>query len=68
LDKKREVQDMKIQAEAMKQKEAVVKAHIQPWLDEAFAVSTTIEHKVAHMKVKCARMETIKIGAEILTP
>lgn len=46
----------------------MVKAHIQPWLDEAFAVSTTIEHKVTHMKVECARMETTKIGAEISVP
>jgi len=42
-----------------------VKARIQPWLDEAFAVSTTIEHKVAHMKAECARMETTEIGVEI---
>lgn len=49
LAKIREAQDLKIQADAARQKEAVIKAHLQPWLDEAFAVSTTIERKVAHM-------------------
>lgn len=28
----------------------------------------TIEHKVAHMKAKCARMEIAEIGAEITVP
>lgn len=54
---------MKIQAETARQKEAMVKAHIHPWLDEAFAVSTTIEHKVEHMKAECVRMETTETGA-----
>lgn len=49
LAKMTEVQDMKIQAQATRQKEVVVKACIQPWVDEAFVVSTTTEHKVAHM-------------------
>lgn len=68
LAKMREVQDMKIQAEVVRQKEVVVKVHIQPWLDEAFAVSTTIEHKVVHINAECAKMETAEIGAEILVP
>ena len=56
---------MKIQAEAGRQNEEVVKARIQPWLDEAFGISTTIEHKVAHMKAECARMEIAETRAEI---
>jgi len=49
----------------MREKEAVVKARIQPWLDKAFVGSTTIVHKVAHMKAKYARMETTETGVEI---
>jgi len=61
-----EAQDLKIQADAAKQKEAVVKAHLQPWLNEAFVVSTTIEHKVDHMQAEYATMETIETRTKVL--
>lgn len=65
LAKIREAQDLKIQADAARQKEAVVKDRLQPWLDEAFAVSTTIERKVAHMQAEYATMETTETGTEV---
>jgi len=43
LAKMREAQALKLQTDTTGQKEAVIKEFIQPWLDEAFEVSTTIE-------------------------
>jgi len=57
LAKIREAQDLKIQADAARQKEVVIKARLQPWLDEEFAVSTTIEYNVAHMQIEYAHMQ-----------
>ena len=61
----REAQGLKIQADAAKQKEAVVKTHLQPWLDEEFAISTTIERKISHIQAKYATMETIETGTKV---
>lgn len=47
LAKMREAQVLKAQVYATWQKEEVLKECIQPWLDEAFAVSTNIEGKLA---------------------
>lgn len=47
----REAQVLKAQIDAARQKEAILKECIQPWLDEAFAVSTNIEGNLAHMQV-----------------
>lgn len=60
LAKIQEARDMKIQADVARQKEAVIKVRLQPWLDEEFMVSTTIECKVAHMQAKYATMETVE--------
>lgn len=52
--KMREARTLKIQAYATRQKETVIKGWIQPWLDEAFAVSTTIKQNVAHLQAAYA--------------
>jgi len=36
--------------DATRQKEAGLKAHIQPWLEEAFMATTMIEGKLAKMQ------------------
>jgi len=36
----------------------MTKARLQPWLDEAFTVSNTIERRVAQMQSKYATIET----------
>lgn len=51
LAKIKEAQVLKAQVDAVRQHEVVLKEHIQPWLDETFSVSTTIEGNLAHMKV-----------------
>ena len=53
LAKMREAQALQAQVDAMRQKEAGLKERIQPWIDEAFAVSTTIEGNIAHMQAVC---------------
>jgi len=37
--------------DATRQKEAVLKARVQPWIDEAFLITIDIEGKLTHMKV-----------------
>ena len=32
----------------------MIKEHLQPWLDEAFKISTTIKRKVSHMQAEYA--------------
>lgn len=47
----REAQALKAQVDDACQKEAVIKECIHPQFDEAFAVTTNIEGKLAHMQV-----------------
>ena len=49
LAKMREAQVLKAQVDAAWQKEAMLKECIQPWLDDAFTVSTNIDGNFAHM-------------------
>lgn len=56
---------MKAQYDAARQKEVVIKACLQSWLDEAFAVSTTIDHKVVHMQTEYATMEPIETESDV---
>jgi len=44
----------------------MIKAHLQPWLDKAFVVSTTIEHRVAQMKSEYAIIETTPSKTELM--
>jgi len=46
----KEAQALKAQVDAVRQQEEVLKECIQPWLDEAFSISTMIEGKIAHMQ------------------
>lgn len=39
--------------DVVRQKEAERKDCIQPWIDEAFTVSTMMEGKIAHMQAAC---------------
>jgi len=41
---------LKEQVDAVRQKEAVLKAHVQPCIDEAFLITADIEGKLTHMK------------------
>ncbi len=34
-----------------RQKEAVLKARVQPWIDDAFLITTEIKGSIAQMKV-----------------
>lgn len=47
LAKLQQVKALKEQVDVARQKEAVLKAHIQPWIDEAFTITTTIKGKLA---------------------
>jgi len=38
---------LKEQVDARRQKEALVKARVQPWIDEAFTITADIEGKLA---------------------
>lgn len=38
---------IKEQVDAMQQKEALLKAHVEPWIDEAFLITVDIEGKLA---------------------
>jgi len=40
---------LKEQVDAARHREAVLKARIQPWIDEAFIITTTIECKLTQM-------------------
>lgn len=65
LAKMREAQALKIQVDASRQKETVIKECLQPWLDEAFVVSTAIECKVAHMQAEDAPDEVAEIETDL---
>ena len=41
---------LKEQVDATRQKEALLKACIQPWIDEAFTIIIEIEGKITHMQ------------------
>lgn len=41
---------LKDQVDAAIQKEAILKSHVQHWIDEAFLITADIEGKLAHMK------------------
>jgi len=57
----REANDLKAQVDATRQKGVLLKKCIQPWMDEAFAVSTNIEGKLAHMQAASAPGETTEL-------
>ena len=62
----KEAQALKIQADSAHQKEAVIKEHLHPWIDEAFAVSTTTERKVEHMQVEYTPREKAMAETDVL--
>ena len=49
LAKLQEAKELKEQAEAAQRKEAVLKARLAPWMDEAYLLSTTIGEKLASL-------------------
>ncbi len=46
----REAETLKEQVDAARQKEALLKVRIQPWIDEAFTIMADIEGKLAQMQ------------------
>ena len=42
---------LKEQVDVARQKEAVLKVHVQPWIDEAFHITANVEGKLKKMKV-----------------
>lgn len=40
---------LKEKVDAAHQKEAILKVHVQPWIDEAFLITAGIEKKLAQM-------------------
>jgi len=65
LAKMKEAQAMKIPIDAALQKEAVIKECLQPWINEALVVSTTIERKVAHMQEEYAPIEEATVEGDV---
>ena len=51
LARMQQAKALKEQVDAARQKEIVLKARVQPWIDEAFLITTDIERKLAQMKV-----------------
>jgi len=49
LAKLQEAKALKEQVDIAKHKEVALKAHLQPSLDEAYAITTTIEGKLASL-------------------
>jgi len=42
---------LKEQVDVARQKEAILKARVQPWIDEAFLITTNVKGKLAKIKV-----------------
>ena len=40
---------LKEQVDATQHKEAIIKARVQPWIDEAFTITTNIKGKLMHI-------------------
>jgi len=51
LAKLNQANPLKEQVDVARQKEVVLKMHVEPWIDEAFLITTDIEGKLAKMKV-----------------
>lgn len=49
MTKMREAQALKAQVDVVCQREAMIKERIEPWLEEEFTVTATIEVKLAQM-------------------
>lgn len=49
-----------------RQKEALLKARIQPWIDEAFTITTEIEGKLAQMQEMYALRQIVDPHKEAL--
>lgn len=52
---------LKEQVDVARQKEAVLKACVQPWIDEAFLITVDIKEKLAHMKA----MQDLRQGFDL---
>ena len=50
MAKLQEAKELKEQAEVAQRKEAVLKARLGPWLDEAYVIFATIEEKLAGLQ------------------
>jgi len=56
----REAQALKEKVDAARQKEAMLKKRIQPWLDEAFMASSNIEGMLTHKQVASEPRKAMK--------
>ena len=45
-----EAKALKEQVDVTRHKEAVLKVHLQPWIDEAYTITTSIEGKLAELQ------------------
>lgn len=52
-----EAKTLKERVDATQQKEAVLKAHLKPWLDEAYLVTTSIEGKLASLQATQQKLQ-----------
>jgi chromosome segregation ATPase len=53
---------LKEQVEAVQRKEAVLKARLGPWLDEAYVISATIEEKLASLQTTQQKIQEDSAG------
>jgi len=56
---------LKEQVDATQHKEAVLKARIQPWIDEAFTIIAEIERKLTQTKGTQAQMQEISFDTTV---
>ena len=53
------------QVEAVQRKEETLKARLEPWLDEAYEITTTIEGKLASLQETQQKLQTASAGPVI---
>lgn len=62
LEKLQEAKVLKEHLYATQCKEAMLKAHMKPWLDEAYAIITTIEGKLASLHETQQKLQADRTG------
>jgi len=63
LEKLQEAKQLKEQVDAALHKEAMLKARLKPWLDEAYIVTSSIEAKLVTLQVMQQNLQADSLGA-----
>ena len=56
---------LKEQVDMVGHKETILKAHVQPWIDEAFTITENIEGKLTHIQGMHAQMQGSMLDTEV---